>query len=177
MKKWGTIVLMLSMVSMMSPASGRDARNTEGDSLKKFSVDMVDVYKDEGGYQLTLSVRDGFMRVEFCPDNTCDEFRFPVTSSLDRAYDFLYLFEFSIPSYDELERKWKGKADVIKHVSRLTERYKVLAKCNSKDGEQARRLCVLRYLIASQHIEINTVRYDEGKRVASPASLDEFLTK
>lgn len=168
---------MFPIAFLVSPVLGGEIENIAGDSLTKFNMEMVDVYKDQGSYQLTSSVRDGFLRIEFCPDNTCDEFRLPVTSSLGRAYDFLYLFEFSIPSYDELEKKWKGRTEVIGHALRLTERYGSLAKCNSKDGEEAKRICVLRYLIASQRIQINTVRYDEGKRVASPANLDEFLAK
>lgn len=171
------MLLLLSLASLTSPAVCGEARNIARNSLTKFNMEMADVYKDQGSYQLITSVRDGFLRIEFCPDNTCDEFKLPIASPLDRAYDFIYLFEFSTPSYEELEKKWKNKTDVSRHVSRLTARYRSLAKCNSKYGEQAQRICVMRYLIASQHIEISTVRYDEGKRVASPASLDEFLPK
>lgn len=65
----------------------------------------------------------------------------------------------------------------MRYVSRLMERYRSQARCPSKNSEREQRICVVRYLFNSQHLEISTVRYDEGKRVASPARLEEFLGK
>ena len=177
MKKWKTLALQLFLGSLMSPVVADEAQDNAADSLTKFNLEMVDVYKKQGGYQLTLSLRDGNSYVEFCPDNTCDEFKMPVTSSLGSAYDFIYLFEFSVPSYDELEKKWKVRNDVTRYVAQLMRRYRVPAKCNSKKSGQEQRICVMRYLIASEHIEISLVRNDEGKRVVSPTVLEEFRGK
>lgn len=177
MKKWKILLFFIPLVALMSSTCSGEQLNIAGGSLTKFNIEMLAAYKDQGGYQLKTSLQNEVISIEFCSDNVCDEFTLPVTSSLNIAYDFLYLFEFSIPSDSILERKWKSRTDVVKYVSRLMGRYRLLANCNSKDDEKVQRICVMRYLITSQRIGINIVRYDEGERIASPTSLDEFLAK
>jgi len=170
-------MFLFSPLLYIQAAYGAGSENYVSESLDRFSKNMIDVYKDIGGYKLSTSVNNGFAYIEFCPDNTCDEFKFPVNSSISEVSDFVYLFEFSIPSYELLEKKWKSKPDVVDYVSHLTKRYLSSAKCHRKLDDKMLHICILRYLVKSQKIVISIVRYDEGERVASPTTLDEFFPK
>lgn len=84
-KKVGLLLLVV-LISFLSWGD----RYAVADSLGRFNKEMIDVYQKQESYQLRSFTRGGYSYIEFCPDNTCDEFKMPITSSFEKTYDFIY---------------------------------------------------------------------------------------
>lgn len=165
------ILFILLALMLTIPAMAVADASTEAESWRRFRAEMNGLY--EGHYTLRRTITKKQTRIEFCPDNTCSEFKAPRSASFDVLADFIYLFTFHAPSYEQ-EREWIPKKEVAEYAQGLLSKYRAQAKCEAASEAKVAH-CVLRHLVKTQQIMLNIVRYDEGQRVASPARIDEFF--
>lgn len=142
------------------PAGVREGGPAEcGRLLAAFRKDVVLSPKVEG------------MRIEYCPDETCEVFVAPKTAA--GVCDFAYLYLFHVSGFIYLEETRK-LPQVSAGAKEILERHRKGLKAA---GEQEAVKSVLEKLAQSFSISLAFVRYDEGQRTEEPVLLKDELAR
>ncbi|MDP2827732.1 MAG: hypothetical protein Q8O37_03910 [Sulfuricellaceae bacterium] len=167
------IALVLFSLALSIPGMvAADAARTGPESWDRFVAEMQVLYGSQP--VLIRAITKKQVRIELCPDNTCVGIKAPRSASSEVVADFFYLFEFYAAPYYEQEREWKPKKEVAEYAQGLLSKYRALAKCEAASETKVAH-CVLRHLEKTRGIRPSVIRDDEGRRVTSPARIDEFF--
>lgn len=121
------------------------------------------------GDAIRMSTRGDSTIVEYCPDNTCEVFTLAGASASTPLQDFAFAYLFSISKYAYLERfQSQGTAPAVRAV---LARYR--DPCPQRSSQAAAR-CIVGLLARRHAIRASFVRYDEGRRNATPISLARY---
>jgi hypothetical protein len=144
-------------VHVLGPNGG-----ARGESLAVLTRSLGDQIKSTGSSTSRV--------ITYCPDNTCESFSAPRSTSEDKLADFAltYLFYASNYSYlrDLVTRDGQAQAHAIVERNR--------GECVGDDELQLAS-CVLLTLARRQSIRVASVRYDEKVRSATPVELKVTL--
>jgi hypothetical protein len=164
--------VLFSLALSIPGVAAADAASMEPESWNRFVAEMKALYGSQP--VLTRAVTKKYVRIVLCPDNTCVGIKAPRRAPSEVVADFFYLFEFYAAPYYEQEREWKPKKEVAEYAQGLLSKYRAQAKCEAASEIKVAH-CVLRHLEKTQGIRPSVIRDDEGKRVTSPARIDEFF--
>jgi len=147
----------------------RSPENSENDSL----IALLRVL----GHGLTIEGvtidNEAGMRIEYCPDNTCDSFSSGVNSTTD-VLDFALLYLLFVSDHFTIQE--------IRSTSEAQAALKVALDrarnegCDSGEEELVAQ-CRLRTLAERSQIKITFVRYDEMQRNEVPQNLEDELRR
>ena len=120
---------------------------------------------------IAIRTERGQRVLEYCPDNTCERFVAPSSSSQALA-DFAFLYLYKVSGYFYLAEFKKVEAPA---------RAKFLAARHSRRCPQPEEsnaiACLLRFLQHENHIRISFTRQDEGQVSVVPVNLEEELRR
>ena len=83
------------------------------DSLEVFE-ELISVSMPMLKDSLELSLTKTHIIAEFCPDNTCDHFKAPISCSIREYKDFIYLYLFYASGYTYFEMATTKKTPFLK---------------------------------------------------------------
>jgi hypothetical protein len=116
---------------------------------------------------------EGGQRVlEYCPDNTCERFVAPATSSQEALADFAFLYLYKVSGYYVLGTFKTTEAPA--RVKPILSRY--VQHCPQPEESKA-IACLLRSLQRGNHIAIAFTRQDEGQVSVVPINLEKQLRR
>jgi hypothetical protein len=110
--------------------------------------------------------------IQYCPENTCDEFRGGHGKQLEDVADFALLYLWYISDYTVLER-WRQQSTPTEVQASLARHGSTCSETN----EHARVVCALRRLAGDAGIQVFFVRYDEGQVNVERVDLDTELNR
>ena len=113
-----------------------------------------------------------YIWIEYCPDNTCDVLRAPVGFPEDKLVVLGGAYFYYFSGYYNLEgwrRDLNVKRGVDKGILSLAGR-----GCKSMHGRELAKCEMLRWG-RKHHMNLISVRYDEGLRVANKIKLEDAL--
>lgn len=117
-----------------------------------------------------LSLRDAIgthRQIEYCPDNTCDILKFPVTTSDKDVYQFSGLFFGFGSGYSNLyEFRKKNK----RMLEKLLQENQAACSKNLKPEH-----CAIKRLAKKLGVRVVSVTYDEGQKCETEYLLDDIL--
>jgi hypothetical protein len=127
-----------------------------------------------GSLSSTISLRTqrGQHVLEYCPDNTCERFVAPDSSSQESLADFAYLYLYRVSGYFYLASFKKEEAPA--RVQSLRSQH---SKLCPQPEETAACMCLLRSLARESRIRIFFTRQDEGQVSVVPIELEEALRR
>jgi hypothetical protein len=121
---------------------------------------------------IAIRTEHGQRVLEYCPDNTCERFVAPASSSQQALANFAFLYLYKVSGYFYLAEFKKTEA---------AARAKSLVSRHSRRCPQPEELnavaCLLRFLQHENHIRISFTRQDEGQVSVVPVSLEEELRR
>ncbi|MBI4710703.1 MAG: hypothetical protein HY759_06360 [Nitrospirae bacterium] len=111
------------------------------------------------GADISTTIKNGIITIEYCPDNTCESFSMPRGNPKEKLIDFVYLYLYFISDYhvlDDFRKKIKLEqvTKIIQHNIQDINKQTLLK--NAKD--------VMKTLVDKYQIKGKFVRYDEFKR-------------
>ena len=121
------------------------------------------------GKEISISKSGNIVRIEYCPDNTCEAFSLASTKAEAIIKDFVFVYLFSISDYIYLEN-FQSDENSSQALS-LIKRYQ--AACPNKKPREAAK-CIVSLLATAYPIKANFVRYDEGTKSSTPISLAAY---
>ena len=123
---------------------------------------------DALGKDVAVSKTSKAVRVEYCPDNTCEVFSLKGKESVS-LQDFAFVYLFSVSEYIYLQR-FQAEQNAP-YVQSVLSKYRT--EC-PQSSEQVVARCVVSVLAKRYPIKASFVRYDEGTKNTSSISLGAY---
>lgn len=121
---------------------------------------------------IKIASAKGFRWAEYCPDETCEVLRVPVSVSADALTGMTLLYFFYVAEYEYL-REWRDKGNLREKLEKFVQ----LTRTRECDELSSRALaiCVLRNFHKKNVMEIFFIRHDEGKTIVQRIDADAQL--
>jgi len=140
--------------------------------IEKEGANSIFLMKKILGNSITVREDTSGINIEYCPDNTCESFKSPISKSFSILSDFAYIYLFYISDYYYLTHF--RKKTPLERISQIVNRN--IGSCREKEKIEIVK-CVLMSLSDKYSIKVIFVRYDEGKRNEVIIDLKEQLKK
>ena len=137
-------------------------------------VDTRKILQKYFGNSITRSIRNTTIEISYCPDNTCDSWKFPQDLEDWKIYDFIYIYFYSISDYNYPEILKFRESQPMATLQEILKRNS--GKCQNDDLNEEIR-CTLTHMKNNYDVSITFVRYDERKKIEVPQNFEEILKR
>ena len=154
------IIIAISLNISQGVVIANGPTNSQEFLLNKFN-DSIEVDKDK-------------KIIEYCPDNTCESFRFKNNPPKDVLYNFMFLSLYYASDYFYLEKfKQENHEKLIRQiVEKERKNLNIVGKAEYNLEDEVKK--VVRELIKQYSISFSFVRYDEKNRNVVPSDIFEY---
>jgi hypothetical protein len=174
------VCLLFAAVGYCFAARGVEPGDARGRPQQQTAVESGHALFDPletvtASFPRSIKLKNRGRLLEFCPDETCDEFVASNDVSVATMKDFAYLYIYYFSDYLVYLPEWRNHNDAKNTAERVLSKPEYRS-CKKDDSREAAR-CVLLELSRNGKIKLLSIRYDEGARNVVPENIAEQLSE